>query len=779
MRTMRTVRFLLAALVVLAGARVASAQTKTDTQIGGWNVEGYIEPGLRFFGENPNGDRTPGKADAKFEEYRDINTGLYLEGLRLRIFRPDESLSLQISGKDWGLHTQEYHLLGEHIGQWQAGFDWDQMRHIYSTNAQTLTREFGDNVFIIRGGPGSSARPPLSAWNSAPPWGCSESSVRFGSQDCDGQISQQWYTGRLFFKISPTPNLDLSAEFTRLHKDGQRPFGMAFASPGGIFLELVQPIDQTTYEFRTRGTWATEMFQLQWGYTASVFVNDFAWVRADNPCNPAPVPAGVCPAVGTTGQFGTTSLPPDNQAHTFNLAGGINLPLRTRVNASFTYGFRFQNQDFQQQTYSNSLVLTNPSLRLPENSLHGNVQTALFNLDVTSRPFQAPVTFTLKYRLNDLMDFSDKPTFSAFILNDQNAISVGPTSAPLRAGRYDYLRQNANLDARYQINKSTALTLGIGWEGWNRNNSWEVTQTDEAIAKAALDVTPYDWLLVRATYLPSFRRGNAYNTGAFGAANRNEAPGSNPQDYEMRKFNEADRNRQRFDLMTQITPIDTLSFSPTAGYKYDDYIASGLKHNGNTFNRELLGLQTVVSWSAGMDINWAPSDRISFSAGYVHESNFQKQRETVRNPLDPSLDWLSNSTDTVDTFHGNIKATILPEKLDFLFNGSYSYALGRVQQYSPNATGSTVYSTNQPADVTIRWPAFEDTYARLEAALQYHFTKSLTGKLFYVYESFTKHDWQTDTITPSLAGVPAVFLGADQKNYWAQIVGVTLRYKFE
>jgi len=24
-----------------------------------------------------------------------------------------------------------------------------------------------------------------------------------------------------------------------------------------------------------------------------------------------------------------------------------------------------------------------------------------------------------------------------------------------------------------------------------------------------------------------------------------------------------------------------------------------------------------------------------------------------------------------------------------------------------------------------------------------------------------------------------IFLGNDQKNYWAQIVGVTLRYKFE
>ena len=767
MRQTRTAGFLLAALAILAGAGVASAQTKTETQLGGWNVEGFIEPGLRFFVENPNGEHTPGKQDAKLEEYRDINTGLYLEGLRLRIFRPDESYSFQISGKDWGLHTQEFHLLGERLGQWQAGFDWDQMRHVYSTSSQSLFTVFGGNVFKL-----PATRPPLPDYNNAPPFAE------------DGQIDQQWYTGRVFFKLSPTPNLDLLAEYTRIYKDGERPFGMAFASPGGTFVELVQPIDQTIHDFRIRGTWATEKIQLQWGYTASVFVNGFSWVRADNPCNPAPVPAAPCPAVGNTAQFGTTSLPPDNQAHTFNLAGGINLPMRTRINSSFTYQVRLQNQDFQQQTYSNGLPATNPGIALPQQSLNGNVQTALFNLGVTSRPLPVPVTFSLKYRLYDLMDFSDTPTFSAFITNDQNAVSAGPQ----KAGRFDFLRQNADLDGRWQIAQSTALTLGVGWEGWNRNRNWEVSQTDEAIAKAALDYTPYDWLLVRAKYLPSFRRGGGYNTTAYFQHNENEPPGAAAQNYEMRKFNEADRNRQQVDLTVQVMPTDRLSFTTMGGYKLDDYIASGMHQNGNTPNEVTLGLQQVVGWSAGMDVNWAPTDRISFSVGYVHESNFQKQRGSTRTtfapiaPSDPSLDWISNSTDTNDTFHGSIKAAILPQKLDFLFNGAYSFSLSRVQQYNPNATGSTVYTAAGPNAIAMRWPAFEDAYARLEAALQYHFTKSLTGKLFYVYESFTKHDWQTDTsepfLGPSVSGGP-IFLGNDQKNFWAQIVGVTLKYKFE
>jgi MtrB/PioB family decaheme-associated outer membrane protein len=769
MRHMRTARFLAVALVVLTGPGFVSAQTRTETQIGGWNLEGYVEPGVRFFAEEPSEQEK-----GKFLEYRDINQGLFLDGLQLRMFQPDESYSVELSGRDWGLHTQEFHILGERLGRWQAGFDWDQMRHIYSTTSQTFLKEFGGNVFIL-----PNPRPPLASWNSSPGWSHSPASKGTNQEgDRDGQISQQWYTGHVFFKLSPTPDLDLLAEYTRIRKEGQRPYGMAFGSPGGTFLEFVQPIAQTIYEVRLSGTLAAEQYQLQWGYTASVFVNDFAWARADNPCNPLPTPSAPCPAVGAQGQFGTTSLPPNNQAHTFNVAGGFNLPMRTRVNAGVTYSLRLQDQDFQQQTYSNSLVLTNPSLQLPEKSLHGNVQTILANVDVTSRPLPAPVTFTLKYRLEDLIDNSSTPTFSAFILNDQNAI----TSGPLRAGRYDYLRQDADLSGRYQFGSVAALTLGVGWEGWDRNHNWEVTETDEAIAKAALDWTPTDWLLIRATYLPSFRRGNFYNTNAFLKENQNRPPGfsgSAAQDYQLRKFNEADRDRQRADLMVQITPNDQLSFTPTFSYKYDDYIASGMQHNGNTVNLEQLGLQQVVSWSAGMDIAWKPSDRFGLTLGYVHESIFQKQRQTFRNPIDPSLDWVSTSTDTIDTFQASVKATLFPKKLDFTLNGAYSQALGRVQQYSPNATGSPVYTANNPNDIAMRWPAFEDTYARIEGALHYSFAKNWSAKFFYTFERFTKSNWQTDTLTPSLPGVPAIFLGQDWKNYTAQIVGVTLRYTFE
>lgn len=760
MRTTRTVRSVLAGLVVLAASGAASAQTAPPAatpppfEIGGFRLEGYVESGVRFFLDPSQKER------AKFEEYRDINQGLYLQGLWLRFFTPDEKYSGVIGGRQWGQQDQEYHLSFERLGRWEVGFEWDQMRHIFSTNARTLTSETSRGVFAL-----PNPRPAISTYNNG--------------RSID-EISVRWDTARTYFKWNLSENADLFAEYTRIHKDGERPFGMAFGSPGGNTFEILQPIEHTIHDFRLRGTWATEHWQVQAGYTMSIFVNDLDYVRADNPCQPAVAPFPPCAAgdVGTTKQFGTVSLPPNNMAHTFSLQAGVNLPLRTRINGNFTYSLRLQNDDFLPQTSTNGQPATVPSLALPQKSLHGNVQVILLNLNATSRPLPIPVTFSAKYRLYDLMDESDVVRFSDFIINDQNTVTRGPHFSQ----RFSYMRQNADLDGRWKVSQPLAVTLGTGWERWDRPETREVRVSDEFFAKAALDVTPADWLMVRATYQPSFRRASEYRTFALAAVEQNAAPGEPGQSYLLRKYDEADRDRQRVDLMMQITPTETLTITPAASYRFDNYIASGLSHDSTARGQSgaMLGLQEAVSWSAGMDVNWAPTERLSFAAGYVHESNFQKQRSRNRNPDDPALDWISDNTDTVDTYHASMTARLIPGKLDLKFAGNYSYALGRVETWNPNANGSTVYNavanTNQ---VARRWPAFEDSLLRLEASVRYHFGQAWTASLNYAYEAFSKHDWRTDTINPFVPGNSAVYLGNDLKSYEAHIFGVTLGYRFK
>src|SRR5262249_60106597 len=136
----------------------------------------------------------------------------------------------------------------------------------------------------------------------------------------------------------------------------------------------------------------------------------------------------------------------------------------TGITGKVTYSFCPKNEDFLPQTFTTSLPASNASVALPEKSLHGNVQNILINFTATSRPLPLPVTFTAKYRYYNMMDESSTPTFPAFVFNDAFV-----NSSTMRANRFDFMRQGASVDARYQLATDLALTTGVGWDEMQRS----------------------------------------------------------------------------------------------------------------------------------------------------------------------------------------------------------------------------------------------------------------------------------------------------------------------
>src|SRR5678815_2569380 len=98
---------------------------------------------------------------------------------------------------------------------------------------------------------------------------------------------------------------------------------------------------------------------------------------------------------------------------------------------------------------------------------------------------------------------------------------------------------------------------------------------------------------------PSFRRISEYNTFAHHEHVVLEEEGAaavlQGQSTLLRKFDEADRDRQRVDLLLQMFPLDTVTASVSGGWSKDDYINSPL------------GLQQAVNWSPAFDPGWSPS----------------------------------------------------------------------------------------------------------------------------------------------------------------------------
>lgn len=748
MNRARRLGAVLAAVAVLAVPRPASAQFS----FGGLNVEGEVEAGLRLLPTEPSqGQR------GKFEEYRDFTEGPFLEGLQLRIFRPDESYSTSFAGSKWGQQDQEFSLRAGRLGLWEFAFDWDQTPHVFSTTARMLATRTRPDLLTL-----PTPRPSLSAYNAAPRL---------------GEVGVRWDAARVSFSVTPTPDLELRAEYTRIKKDGERPFGMAFSSPGGNFMEVLEPIDQTVHDLRLKASLVRETWQLQLGYTFSAFENGFRGVSADNPCfglsNALTASSPGCGSDATGAQpGGLVSLPPNNQAHTVNIAGGINLPWwRTRVSGNFGYSLRLQDEPFLAHTV-NAALSGSPLLVLPQRSLNGVVGALLANVNAVSRPIQ-PLTLTLKYRLFNLDNMSDEPVFAGHVLNDRTLVDEAR-----KAARFDYARHNLDLDARWRFGQPLAVTLGGGWERWNRVNHREVQRSDEAFAKAAVDLTPWDWMVARLTYRPSFRRIADYGTFAHRehAVLEEETPSALAQGQStlLRKFDEADRDRQRLDLLVQFFPLETLSTSLTGSWRFDDYLHSPL------------GLQEATSWSAGVDVGWTPAERVTFTAGYVHEVIFQKQMSRNR-PVSGSTtldfveyDWLSNNIDTVDTFHLGARIAVIPGKLDWNVGMNYSTATGQILTRNPNGAPTSGTPAQNLTASAKRMPAFDDTLVRLDTAVRYYLSKSWTVGLAYAFESFTKHDWRTDTLNPFLPGVTSsIWLGNDAKNYTAHIVAVTLGYRFK
>jgi MtrB/PioB family decaheme-associated outer membrane protein len=722
------------ALLVVGAAGAASAQT----QLGGVNVEGGIEAGGRFYIDS----RPSQKDRAKFEEYRDMSPGLFLLGANLRLSRPDESLFGEFGGSKWGFSDQDYYLSFGRLGTWQFDFLWDQTPHVISTTARLLATQPSPGIFVL-----PTPRPALPVHNSA---------------SYLDEIAVRWDKALMRFAYSVSPNLDFAAEYARTHKSGEKPMGMAFGSPGSNFYEVLQPIDQTVHDFRIRAAFADPLFQIQFGYNLSVFANDLNRIQADNPCfgNGAPCSAGEAGGPAT----GQSSLPPSNMAHALNVAGGVNLPLRTRINGNFAWGLQLQNSDFLPHTI-NPVLAGSPGLALPHNSLNGLVQTWLVYLSATSRPFD-PVTFNLKYRFYDYSDYSQKMTFENVALDD-NALE--PTRT---AGRWSFQKQNAELDARTRFLQIFALTTGIGWERWDRNEHREVPISNEYFGKLALDATPTEWLLARVSYIPSFRRINEYNTRAHAEHSVLEDPAAAQQGQSLllRKFDESDRDRQKIEGQLQFTFGNGFSATPTASYQLDDYVNSPL------------GLQKAKSWSAGIDLGWTPIERVTFTAGYTFEQILQKMRSRSRPvssgvTLDfPDFDWVTDLSDTVQTAYAGVKAALIPKILDLRIDGAFSNALGRMDTSNPTPPVSG--SASQNATATGQpFPAFQDTLVRVEAQLIYYFLKNWSARLGYAFETWNKTDFRTDTLNPYM-GVSSIWLGNDLRNYTAHMMGLTLAYQF-
>lgn len=702
---------LAAGAIALARPTTVQAQAK-DTTKAASGIEAAAEVGVRQF--DPLFTIVPNQQQlGKLLEYRDLKEGLVIPQAMLMFTPKDGMGTYQIVGRNLLQRDQSVFARASQPGSYDVQVRYDGMVHTYSTDARSLGTFGNGNLYAL-----PSPRPDSNAWRAAPYL---------------SPIRSIWDPLKMSFALTPTPSWDFKAEYTHISKTGDRPMGMALGGSSNNTREILEPIDQTVQDFRLTQSYTKPRFTAVVSYDFSMFQNAFNSVSSNNPQQ-------ITDQLTNGAAVGRTALAPNNSAQTASLVVAGNFPWRTRVMATGSYSWWRQDEAFIPVT-TNSYYINDPRFVVPRNSLQGEAGTSMINGSVNSHPLK-DLTLTARARSFQYRNSTPELALTNFVISDRS-VAAGDTSAAR-----PYTKTNAEFSAGYRLPMDFNLTAGYAWEQWLRDSTERnVHTTNEVTPRVSLDYMGVNWLTLRASYTKGSRRGSTYN-----AMTTSENPN-------FRRFDEADRDRERTNFEAEFMPVDQLSFSLTWEVGHDGYPNS------------TYGVQSDKSIMAGGSAEWSPSNRFMFNVGYSREDYndlLQQQYRTGSTPAtanNPTWVWLNNNTDHINTTYAGFTAVLVPGEWDAGGTISMSDATFLVANFNPvTPTGGTAAqnlsatATNFPAVTQLLHP--QSYFVRWTYSADWAFT------LRYNVESYNQNDYRTQTLTPAI-GTTAnhVNLASFYQNY--------------
>jgi MtrB/PioB family decaheme-associated outer membrane protein len=696
----------------------------------GPGVEGEIEGGY----QQVSGDTS----SAKFDEYRDVRS--WIARGRFLIENGQQDHYLRGWFHDVGQKDEFYRLEGGRWGKWGLFGEFSELPHNLSNQSRT-------SYLGIQGGKNLTL-----PWNPSAPGFDLGTALDATLRGFD--LGTRTLTGKGGGYFRPDQNVELSTSYRLIDKRGQDfigGIGSSFAA-GANFAQFPAPVDEQIHEIQAALGWKGESWSSSLSYLGNIYDNELdKGVKVANPL------------VATDGNSSSRwqyATEPDNQAHSFNLAGSLALPTEfsSRISGTFSYGRRFQNQDFLPQTI-NSTLSGDPSLVPSRSDLDGDIQTLLGDVRFTANPLE-DLNLDFHYRIYDYDNKSDRIKLDATVVNDTGPIDDG---VPGEADRFsvpnEYRTQNASLEGSYRLLDRATLGFGWGWEQWRRSSDREVRETNEHGPNLRLDYRISDRVQLRSSYAYETRSNSDYRADAYIKKSYNSAlvvdAVSTDVFPELRKFPQAVRRQHVANLMAQFTPLDNLDFGVQGGLSVADYQNSSF------------GLTDDERWNLGTDLGYSPLEWLRFSAYYSFDRGLARQKSRERPPDDSGNNWTTRTTEWAHNAGFESFAELLPGKLDLEVR--YDFQQGKVRTHSG---GNNSLAEN--------FPTTKNNLMLLATTLSYHWSEQLTLKAGYRLERYQQRDFQFDGIEPYSPAIDpsSIFLGNEVRDYRAHIYAISAVFEF-
>jgi MtrB/PioB family decaheme-associated outer membrane protein len=738
-------------------------------------------------------------SDTKLEEYRDLPETLVVPQLELFLDSKKNDFYLEFGSLKTGLNDQSYRMRAGRYGLVDLEFVWDQIPHLFNVdNARTPFNMNGGNYTLLN-----------------KPAGPTGANVRDWANANAQPVDLKLYNGlaRLNIRYTPTPGWTFTGSYGSQNTAGKRAFGVYIGpSPGSYNIsELAEPIDYQTHNIELGSEYAGNGWTVGLKYNGSLFHNNTSTLNWDNPINlsnvgPGGVLTGPCRDSATYDQAtgrgpcrGTLDLYPSNQAHTFTLTSTAALPLKTNFMGSFSYGWRLQNDSFLPFT-KNSCYGSGPvpascldAVRtamptISRGSLDGDVRPMMVNATFVNNFFR-DVGLKAHYRYYDFDNRSKRVLLpNGFVVNDEGAAN----GDELLTFPYAYAKQNLGFDASYNFARWLTTKFTYGWERMHREFAREVLNSNEHTFGPTFDIKPAEWSLFRVSYRRSIRDAHSYDTGRNAAIEIGETPEEIrlARLAELRKFDEAARNRDRFTFFTQFSPTENLT------------LHGGFDFTNDRFPRSIIGAQKDINYSPSIGFIYAPLDWVSIFSDYNWERFDWRIQAIARNTgpggcpdLEartaencPAATWRSRGNDEIHTIKLGSDVQVIKNLLNVRFQYGFSFGSSEVR-----ASGNSPASGDTGVVPASDYPTIVNHWHEFLARAEYLLHKNVSLKLGYYFNSYSSKDagvdimrvWMGDVETPT--GGPnfnssigrSIFLGDRGKgSYQAHIGFLGLGLKF-
>ena len=734
MRSSRTFLFTVATLAwpiaaaAQAGAPAPTPQAAAPAAAVAPAPLGFIDIGVR-------NTSTDGDA-ARYERYRDLGDGLFIETFRWQ--RESRGFFTNLAADHVGREDQRYTLDVVNPGRLKSWFQYDQIPMLLSRTTQTL---FSDSIpqelTIVDA---------LQAQVQANP-ASMDAVFAANAVTFDTETKRRIAGGAAEFMM--TSALTFKARVQHSEKSGSIPYGGSFGHSS--LVEMPLPMRHGLTDVDAGAEWQQGRWLFRGAYTGSWFSNDFQTQTFDNPFR-----ATDSLAIPSRGRL---SVAPDNSFVGVNGMASVTLPYRTRVTGYVSVASLHDGGDPIMPQTINSTVTTAPIDRL---TVEGEARTTSVNLNVVSRP-SPKLDLTARYRTYDYDNRTPEFAMTQRVSYDNAAVPVNPA---VDTEPFSVNRGTLDADARYTPGGRFTAGVGYSWIGEERTHRVFDSTTDHVVRLTA-DLVGQRWLTFRTKYEHAQRRGTGVEEGEAELLAIGEQPG-------MRHYDVAQRNRNRVTFLTSVTPGGSISYWGSVAAGKDDFIESefGLRDNGHRV------------YSIGIDA--VPGDRFLLGASYAYEKYTALSRSRQANPgpqfNDPSRNWATDAADKAHSVRVNLEIRDLIPKLDVRFNYDYSHSRS-LYHYITGPVEDRTLPEEVIVESTLPAPTqLPPTLSELHMATT-DFTYNLNARvgigLSFWYERYRVEDFTLDIdANPDLSRGSVLLMGYLYTPYTARTVWLRMYYRF-